>query len=247
MPSNPVALVTGAGRNIGRAVALALAAQGADVVLNVRSNRAEAERVADEVRSLGRRAFIGVGDVRDTETIREMVRRAREELGPVTILVNNAAIRKEAPFQQVSLEEWHEVLGVILDGAFGCSQAVIPQMIEAGWGRIINIAGMTGQSGAAERVHVVTGKAGLIGFTKALALEYADRNITVNAVSPGMIETTRAGSGAVAVPRHHSEVKIPVGRRGTPEEVASLVAYLASDAAAFITGQVLSINGGLYL
>jgi len=236
-------MITGAGRNIGRAIALELAAEGSDVVILVRSNREEAEGVAEEVRSLGRRALVGVADVRDERAIGHVVEEAREALGPVTVLVNNAAVRREAPFLDLSPEEWREVVGVTLDGAFVCSQAVLPGMLEAGWGRIVNIAGLTGQTGATHRAHVVAAKAGLVGLTKALALEYAADNITMNAISPGLIDTRREGTE----PKHYSGQSIPVGRRGRPEEVAAMVRYLVFEEAAFVTGQTLNINGGLHL
>ncbi len=242
-----VALVTGAGRNIGRAIALALAEDGADVVVNVRTSRHEAEQVADEIRALGRRALVYCADVQDSVAVDAMFATAREQLGPITIVVNNAAIRREAPFLDLGFEEWQQILSIILDGAFICSQAALREMTQAGWGRIVNIAGVTAQSGAANRAHVVTAKAGLIGLTKALALEFAAHQITVNAVSPGMIETVRGGSGSLHAPSHHGERSVPVQRRGTPDEVASLVRYLVSDAAAFVTGQTLNINGGVYV
>ena len=236
-------MITGAGRNIGRSIALELAAGGADVVILVRGNRQEAEGVAEEARSLGRRALVGVADVRDEQAVGRVVEDAREALGPVTVLVNNAAVRREAAFLELSPEEWREVIGVTLDGAFVCSRAVLPGMVEAGWGRIANIAGLTGQTGATHRAHVVAAKAGLIGLTKALALEYAANGITVNAISPGLIDTAREG----AEPKHYGGQSIPVGRRGRPEEVAAMVRYLLSEEAAFVTGQTLNINGGLHL
>ncbi|HWP34767.1 MAG TPA: 3-oxoacyl-ACP reductase FabG, partial [Thermodesulfobacteriota bacterium] len=242
-----VALVTGAGRNIGRAIALELAAAGADVVVNVRANLAEAEEVAAAVRALGRRALVAAADVRDEGAVAAMFAQARRELGPVTILVNNAAVRREGPFETLTAAEWREVVSVVLDGAFFCCRAALAHMLEAGFGRIVNIAGLTAQTGATHRAHVVAAKAGLIGLTRALALEYAGRNITVNAVSPGMIETRRDPTSSPLAPRHHAERRVPVGRLGRPEEVAALVRYLASDRAAFVTGQTLNVNGGLYL
>jgi 3-oxoacyl-[acyl-carrier protein] reductase len=242
-PWRPIAIVTGAGRNIGRAIALTLAESGADVAVVVRRNRSEAEGVAEEIRKLGRRALVGVADVRDEEGIARVAEETRHSLGPPTVLVNNAAERREAPFLELSMSEWRDVTGIILDGAFVCTREVVPDMLSAGWGRIVMIAGLTAQTGAVDRAHVVAAKAGLIGLTKALALEYAAHNITVNAVSPGMIETARTG----APPRHHGGRDIPVGRRGTPEDVAALVRYLVSEEASFVTGQILNVNGGLLM
>ena len=241
-----MALVTGSSRNIGRAIVLAFAGAGADVVVNAHRSRDEAESVAEEVRALGARAVVGVADVRDVEAVRAMVEAARDGLGPVDILVNNAAPRPEAAFEIMAGAQWRDVVSVILDGAFVCTQAVIGDMLAGQRGTIINIAGMTGQSGAPQRAHVVTAKAGLLGFTKALALEYAGRGITVNAVSPGLIETARIGDVAAAPAHRHGRVP-PVGRQGQPEEVAALCCYLASDAARYVTGQTIGINGGTYI
>ena len=244
--ASPVVLVTGGGRNIGRAIALELARAGADVVVNVRANRTEAEQVADEVRRLGRRSLVCLADVRDEAAVRAMFDEALRQIGPVAVLVNNAAIRPEAPFEQLSLTEWREVVGTILEGAFLCCHAALPQMLTAGWGRIVNVAGMSGQTGAANRAHVVAGKSGLIGLTRALAVEYAERNITVNAVSPGSIDTERKGRSA-GQPAHRGSRFVPMGRQGTADEVASLVGYLASERAAYVTGQTFNVNGGAYV
>lgn len=233
-----VAMVTGASRNIGRATALALAAAGHDLLLVSRTDSAESKAVAEEVRALGVEAHVAVADVRSADAVRAAV----AAVGPIEVLVNNAAVRREQPFLEITDEDWHEVLDIVLAGAFHCSAAVLPGMISLGRGRIVNIAGVTGQTGAAARAHVVTAKAGVIGLTKALALEYAEHGITVNAVSPGLIDTVRPG-----VPAPHVGKHIPVGRPGTPEEVAAAVRYLASPEAAFVTGQTVNVNGGIHL
>ncbi|MQA06663.1 MAG: SDR family oxidoreductase [Streptosporangiales bacterium] len=240
MSQQPVAVVTGGGRNIGRSIALELARWGADVVVLVRANRAEAESVAAEVRAEGRRAQVAVADVRDRDAVAAAVADACT-LGPPTILVNNAAIRVERPFLELTDTDWREVTSVIVDGAFVCAQQVLPHMLDAGHGRIVNIAGVTGQTGAAHRAHVVTAKAGLIGLTKALAAEYAADGVTVNAVSPGMIDTTRLHG----TPQHHAGRTPPVGRLGNPQEIAAAVRYLVSPDAGYVTGQTINVNGGV--
>jgi len=245
--SSHVALVTGSSRNIGRAVVLGLAERGADVIVNARASRDELDSVVAEAGARGVRAVPLLADVRDQGAVRAGLERTAHEIGNVDVLVNCAAIRPERPFEEMSLDEWRDVLSVMLDGAFVATQAVIGGMLDQGWGRIINIVGITGQAGAPQRAHVVAGKAGLIGFTKALALEYASRGITVNAVSPGFIDTVRGGTSSVVQPAHHADRRVPVGHLGEPDDVASLCCYLASEEARFITGQVLSVNGGAYL
>jgi 3-oxoacyl-[acyl-carrier protein] reductase len=241
--SGRVALVTGAGRNIGRAIALALAAAGAAVVVNARRNRAEAEAVAAEVDAKGGRGLAVLADVADAEAVERMVAAAVERFGAVHILVNNAALRRETRLDELSFEEWRAVTGSVLDGAFHCVKACLPHLRRAGSGAIVNIGGLSAHTGARDRVHVITAKAGLVGLTRALAHDLAEAGITANCVAPGMIDTARAG----AEPQHHS-VHLPlVGRRGLPEEVAAAVRYLCGPAGRYVTGQTLHVNGGIFL
>ena len=241
------ALVTGSSRNIGRAIVLRLAERGADVVVNARTSAEEVDAVVEEARGCGVRSERLLADVRDQQMIGDGLAQVRRQIGSVDILVNCAAVRPETAFEGMSLDEWRDVLSVMLDGSFVATQAVIPGMLERGWGRIINIIGITGQAGAARRAHVVTAKAGLIGFTKALALEYATHGVTVNGVSPGFIDTARGGSSSVLQPAHHADRRVPMGHPGEPDDVASLCCYLASEEARFVTGQVLAVNGGTYV
>jgi 3-oxoacyl-[acyl-carrier protein] reductase len=240
-----VALVTGASRNIGRAIALAYVREGAAVVLNARRSSDELEQVAAEVNRLGGQALPVLADVRDPAAVQKMVQQATEAFGKIDILVNNAAVRNEAPLLELSLEAWSEGLGVVLDGAFICSQAVARGMIERRYGTIVNIGGLTGQTGAVHRPQVVASKAGLIGLTKALALELAPHGITVNCVSPGMIDTAPSSS-STPDPEHRKQRVVPVGHLGAAEDIAAACLYLASPGARFVTGQTLGVNGGTH-
>ena len=240
------ALVTGASRNIGRAIALALADAGASIAIVARSDREAAEAVASEVEAFGVKAKVLIGDVASEADAARLVSEAASALGRLDILVNNAAIRREAPVEELSYKDWRDVISVTLDGAFLMSRVAIPHLRAGGSGAIINIGGLTAYTGAVNRVHVVSAKAGLDGMTKALAQELSPDGITVNLVSPGMIETNREHTKA-GDPAHHKTTRTLVGRRGTPEEVAAAVAYLASMQARFTTGQTLHINGGAFL
>jgi len=244
-----IALVTGAARNIGRAIAVALAQGGADVAVHTRSARADAEETARQITALGRRAVVLTGDLADPVQADDAVAQAVAALGGLDIVVNNAALRREGEILTIDYAAWREIMGVTLDAAFLTTRAAMPHIIARaghGGGRIINIGGMTGHSGAHERVHVVTAKAGIVGFTKALACDLAQYAITSNCVVPGMIDTVRGGSNP-AKAAHHADRKIPMGRRGRPEEVAGMVRYLCGPTATFVTGQAIHVNGGTYM
>lgn len=240
-----VAIVTGASRNIGRATALALAREGFAVVVHSGSDAAGAEETAGLVAAEGVAVDVVLGDLTEAPTPERLVK-AAADLGQVAVLVNNAALRRAVPFEEMDLAEWRSVLAVNLDAAFLCARAVIGAMLAAGWGRIINIGGMTGHSGAAKRAHVVASKAALVGFSKALAMEYAGRGVTANCVVPGAIETERGSSAGPRI-QHPGKSLPPVGRRGRPEEVAAVVAMLCRPEADYVTGQTYHVNGGAYL
>src|SRR5260370_20145536 len=189
--SGKVTIVTGAGRNIGRAIALALAAGGASIVVNARSNRADAEAVVREIESLGSKGLVHLGDVADNAAVQAMADMAVKHFGRLDILVNNAALRREKPFAEMSYSEWREILDVTRDGAFHCTKACLPALRKSGAGTIVNIGGLSAHTGAKNRAHVVTAKAGIIGLTRALAHDLADDGITVNCVVPWLIGTPR--------------------------------------------------------
>jgi 3-oxoacyl-[acyl-carrier protein] reductase len=245
--SRRVALVTGAGRNIGRSIALALARDGLAVVVNVRSSVHEGQSVVDELQALGTPALLCVADVTQAAEVRTMVDQIMARFGRLDVLVNNAAIRLEASLAELRSDDWRNTLAVVLDGAFHCTQAALPLLQRAEGGAIVNIGGLTAHTGALNRVHVVTAKAGLVGLTRALAHDLAPHQVTVNCVSPGMIDTVRKGSSTSGTPQHHSLHKPLLGRRGSADEVADAVAWLAGAQARFVTGQVLHVNGGTYL
>lgn len=244
--SGKVAIVTGGVRRIGRAIALALAADGASVVINARASLAEAKAVAEEAERLGSSARAILADVTDEAQVRDMVDATVKEFGRVDILVNNASVRQDSALTETTLAEWRAVLAVVLDGAFLCSRAVVPHMLVAGGGTIINIGGLTAHTGAVGRAHVSAAKAGLVGLTKALAIEFAAQGITVNCVAPGKIGGARSATSG-----HGGKIPgggiPPVGREGKFEEVAAMVRTLCLPTGRYITGQTIHINGGLYL
>jgi 3-oxoacyl-[acyl-carrier protein] reductase len=239
-----VAFVTGASQGIGRACALALAEAGAKVAAGARQQEKLAALV-EEIRAKGGQAEAVPLDIQSRESIKTAFTSAAERLGPVEILVNNAAITRDTLALRMSTEQWNEVIETNLSGSFWCIQAVLQGMLRARWGRIINIASVVGQSGNPGQANYVAAKAGLIGLTKSLALEIASRNVTVNAVAPGFIQTSMT-EGLDEKVKEKILGAVPLRRMGTAEEVAYAVRFLASDEAAYITGHVLNVNGGLY-
>ncbi|MGP4017724.1 SDR family NAD(P)-dependent oxidoreductase [Saccharopolyspora sp. 5N708] len=236
---NRVVLVTGGTRNIGRATALTLAGAGHDVVVVGRS--AVADGFLDELRALGVHATAHACDVSDGEQVRALRDTLAADGLTVDVLVNNASQRPHQPFLEISPDDWRSVLGVTLDGAFHCTQAFLPHMIDRGWGRVINLIGVRAQSGAAGRAHLVAAKNGLIGLTRALAREFGQHGVTVNAISPGTIVTDRDTDPERLTARSDGGA---LGRLGQPADVAAAIRFLASEEAGYITGQIIGVNGG---
>ncbi len=239
-----VALVTGVTRNIGRAIAIELASAGAAVTVCGHRGTQAAEEVVAAIEAAGGRAIPYLANVREPEAVAAMAAATRAALGPIDILVNCAAVREEQPVAEIPFERWHDILAIVLDGAFNTTRAVLPDMRRQGWGAIVNIGGETGHTGAANRAHVVTAKAGLAGLTKALAIELAAENITVNCVVPGAMETVSSEMVRHAGVNFQGKRMPPVGRRGEPWEIASMVRMLCGPGARYITGQSIHVNGG---
>ena len=242
-----VALVTGAARNIGRAIARSLAAGGAAVMVNAHTSRDDAEKTVAMITADGGKAAFYMADVTDVSAVQTMVDETIKQFGRLDFLVNNGSWRPDTPFAEMTLDHWRRVLSVTLDGAFICTQACLPHLLRAGAASVVNIGGLTGHQGAFRRVHVITAKSGLAGMTKGLAYDFADKDITVNCVVPGPIDTMR-GEPGLAPERPVFRKAMPlVGRRGQPGEIAAMVRMLCGPDARFITGQSLHINGGAWM
>jgi 3-oxoacyl-[acyl-carrier protein] reductase len=241
-----VALVTGSALNIGRAIALALAGDGFRIMTTARRSEADARETARLVREAGSDADTHMADISDHAQAKALVEATVRRFGRLDVLVNNASVRRQTKLADMTPEEWREIMGTTIDGAFYCAHSAAPHIIAAGGGTIINLGGISSHVGAVGRVHAITAKAGMVGLTRALSKELAPHNITVNTVVPGSIETVRGfaaggNSGRASLPES------PLGRRGRPEEIAAMVRFLCSDEARYITGLSIHVNGGAYL
>jgi 3-oxoacyl-[acyl-carrier protein] reductase len=243
--ANRIAFITGASRGIGRACAIALSAGGAKVVLAARQVD-KLEEVAAEIRGAGGEAFVVPVDLASQESIKEAFSKASKEFGRVDILVNNAGLTRDGLALRMKRDDWDAVIQTNLSGSFFCIQQVLPAMVRERWGRIVNITSVVGESGNAGQVNYAASKAGLIGLTKSLAQELASRNITVNAVAPGFVETDMTASLSDELKAKITE-SVPLKRIGKPEDIAAAVKFLASDDASYITGHVLDVNGGMFM
>jgi 3-oxoacyl-[acyl-carrier protein] reductase len=239
-----VALVTGAGKNIGRSIALDLARRGASLVINGRRDRSAIDAVVAEINAAGGQAIGCLADVSDPQAVQRMIDEAVAASGGIDILVSNAGLRRQTPFLQMELSEWREILSVALDGAFILARAAVPHMIGRGGGAIVALSGISTHVGTLNRCHVSASKAGLEGLMRALAVELAPHAITCNAVAPGSVDTVRGASAGVAP---QAERGIPLGRRAMIEEIAAAVRFLAGPDGRYITGQTLHVNGGAFL
>jgi NAD(P)-dependent dehydrogenase (short-subunit alcohol dehydrogenase family) len=240
-----VALVTGAGRGIGRAVALELAHRGADIALNYRVNLAEAESLADQIRECGVDSMLVQGDVASRQQAHDLIQTVLDAWKRLDILVNNAGITRDKSLRKMVDDEWSDVINVNLNGTYYCTSAAIPSMVDQKFGRIINISSYVGQAGSFGQPNYAAGKGGMIAFTKAAAIELAKHNITVNAIAPGFTSTEMLSQIPANV-LDQIRAKIPMGRLARPEEIAKAAAFLAVDGD-YITGQQLNVNGGIYM
>ena len=241
-----VALVTGAGKNIGRAIALDLAREGASVIVNGRSDRTLVDSTVAEINAAGGQAIGALADVTDPDAVARMVDAAVASFGGIDIAVSNAGLRRQTPFLDMSLAEWREILSVALDGAFILAKAVVPSMIARGGGAIVALSGISTHVGTPNRCHVSASKSGLEGLMRALAIELAPHQSTCNCVAPGAVETVRGPTAGVA-PSSLADRGIPLGRKATVDEISGAVRYLSGSLGRYTTGQVLHVNGGVFL
>lgn len=240
-----IALVTGGSRGIGRAIALRLASEGSHVVVNYTKNEPAAREVVAAIEKSGGSASVSGFDVSDFDTVQKKVEEIIAEYGGIHILVNNAGITHDTLLMRMNKEDWDRVITTNLTGVFNCTKAVTRTMIKQRSGRIVNITSVVGEMGNSGQTNYAASKAGIIGFTKAAAREMAPRSVTVNAISPGFIETDITNELPEEIRRQYIE-KIPMGRFGRPEDIAGVVAFLTSDEASYITGEVIRVNGGIY-
>ena len=238
------ALVTGASKGIGKAISLELAQMGVKVAVNYNSSKVEAEQVVEEIRDIGSEAIKVHADVSDLDQVNAMVDEVNNSWGGVNILVNNAGIINDGLLMRMSDEAWHRVMGVNLNGTFYCTRATLRHMVRQRWGRVINIGSVVGIRGNIGQTNYSSSKAAIIGFTKSLAKEVATRNITVNAVTPGYISTETV-AGLTQRQKDTIMTWIPQGKFGNTEDIAHMVAYLASEKASYVTGQIISVDGGM--
>ena len=235
-----VALVTGASRNIGRSIALALAASGAAVAVNARTSKEDADKVVQEIRAAGGQAEAYLADIVDPKAVYVMVEGVVKRFGRLDALVLNASVRKETAFKDMGFDEWRSLLSITLDGSFHCVKACLPHLIKAGGGSIVTLGGMTALSGAKKRVHGSVGKFGLYGMTRALAKEFGEYGIRVNCVAPGQMNTARASDRSA----RPDVTNVPLGRRVEPEEIAETVRFLCGPGSKMISGQLIYVDGG---
>ncbi|MEQ8193663.1 MAG: SDR family oxidoreductase [Rhodospirillales bacterium] len=241
------AIVTGAARNIGRAIALDLAAGGAKVCVNANTSKKDAEETAALIEKAGGEAFVHIADVTDPKAVQGMVDAVLKRFGGIDILVNNAAAREEFPFEEITFESWKKLSAIILDGAFLCCQACLPELKKCGHGSIVNIGGQSGDCGMTERATISAAKAGLAGFTRGVAMDIAHYGITVNYVSPGPVNTQGSMMVRHAQTSFKKKRQTPIGRSVEPAEIAAMVRHLCGPKARAITGQKIMINGGILM
>ncbi len=240
---NKAAFVSGAGRNIGRAIAVELAGRGCNIVVNGLTNRNACEETAAAVRASGAKALVAMGDVGDSAAVRAIADRALAEFGVIDIVVNNAAIRPHQPFLEMSEADYHRVLAIDLHSAVYTSRAFLPGMIGRKWGRLVNVTGMNAMRGHATRAPVAVSKHGLWGLTKSLAKEFGPHGVTVNAISPGTIRGSKDSAPRSAEQMAETLRRIPLGHPGKPEDIAALAGFLCSDEGGFVSGQMIGSNG----